>query len=235
MPNQQYQKIQDLQIRLNTCDLYARGCVCDEFLEWIKSTEKDDLRTELCKMVMMHLVDLDRDADVAFCQDNLMKHYDYHSHLAALFARAALCKRHGDIDGQLSAFNSWLEIAVRYGDDVALSEGYLHRGKVLMQKRRLKEAMGDFNRLIPIAEKLNNYNLVAIALYYVGLVLWAMDHKELCLQKLREASEMAVRQHSQNIAMQVEVVRAKVLLELGRADVAKEILDGWVNQFGLML
>jgi len=224
-----------MQIRLNTCDLYARGSVCDEFLEWIKSTEKDDLKAELCKMVMMHLVDLDRDADVKFCQDVLMAHHDYHSHLASLFASAALCKRRMDIDGQLSAFNSGLEIAVRYGDDVALSEGYLHRGKVLMQKGRLKEAMDDFNRLIPIAEKLSNYNLVAIALYYVGLVLWTMGHKELCLQKLREASEMAVRQHSQNIAMQAEVVRAKVLLELGRADVAKEILDGWVNQFGLML
>ena len=58
-------KIQDLQIRLNSYDMYAKGSVCDEFLDLIKGSENVDLKAELCRMVVLCLVDLDRDSDVA--------------------------------------------------------------------------------------------------------------------------------------------------------------------------
>ena len=51
-------KIQDLQIRLNSYDMYAKGSVCDEFLVLIKESENVDLKAELCRMVVLCLVDL---------------------------------------------------------------------------------------------------------------------------------------------------------------------------------
>lgn len=228
-------KILKLQIQLNTCDLYARGNICNQLLEIIRTTANEDLKAELCKMVMLHLVDLDRKEELEFCQDILRNHSDYHSHLAAFWSQSSWCLKHGDINGQLEVFNTGLKISERHGDDIAMSEGYLHRGKVWMEIGDLDNALDDFNRSIPIAEKTNNYKLVAIAHYYTALILKAKGHPELCLQKLREASEIAMRQHSQTIVMQIEVLRAKVQMELGRTDVAKKILDGWVNEFGLML
>lgn len=228
-------KILELQIQLNTCDLYAKGHICDQFLEIIRTAPNDDLKSELCKIVMLELVDLNREKDLSFCQDIMMSHHDYHSHLAALWSRALWCRKHKDLDGQLDAFNKGLEIAKCNNDDIALSEGLLNRGKVRMERGDLDDALDDFCRTIPIAEKINNYKLVAIAHYYTALILMAKGYPELCLQKLREASEIAIRQHSQTIVMQTEVLRAKVQMELGRTDVAKKILDGWVNEFGLML
>ncbi|MBR5296558.1 MAG: tetratricopeptide repeat protein [Parabacteroides sp.] len=235
MERQLVNKIQDLQIRLNTCDLYARSVVCDEFMELIRTTENEELKVELCKIVMPYLVDLDRDLDLSFCDDLLMAHHDYHSHLTALWVRALVCRRHENLDGQIAAFRDGIKIALLENDEITLSEGYLHRGKVLLQKKQFDESLEDFNRLIPIAEKLNNYNLVAISLYYIALALRAKGHIELCLQKLRESSEMACRQHSQSIVMQTEIVRAKIQMDLGRTDVAKRILDDWYEEFSLML
>lgn len=228
-------KILNLQILLNTCDLYAKGHVCDQFLEIIRTTPNEDLKAELCKMVMQHLVDLDREKDLIFCQKILMSHYDYHSHLAVLWSQASWCRRRTNLHGQLEAFNTGIEIAKCQNDDIALSEGLLNRGKVWMAMGDLDNALDDFSRTIPVAEKTNNYKLVAIAHYYTALILKAKGHPELCLQKLREASEIAMRQHSQTIVMQTEVLRAKVQMELGRTDVAKKILDDWCKEFGLML
>lgn len=228
-------KIQDLQVRLNSYDMYAKGSVCDEFLDLIKGSENVDLKAELCRMVVLCLVDLDRDSDVAFCMEILMGHEDYHSYLTALSAKANLCARHNDVDGQIDSYNTGIQIALDHSDDIALSQGYLLRGKALLAKGMVDEALADFNRLIPIAEKSNDNNLVAAATYYIAIALKVKGFDELCLQKLRETSEMARRQHCQNIAMQAEVVRARMQIKSGRFDVAEQILDDWVREFELML
>lgn len=228
-------KIQNLQIRLNSCDLYAKGSVCNEFLDLIRESESINLKAELCRMVVLCLVDLDRDSDVAFCMEILMGHEDYHSCLTALVAKANLCARRNDIEGQIDAFSTGIRIAQDHSDDIALSQGYLLRGKALLAKGTVDEALADFNRLIPVAEKFNDYNIIAVATYYIALALETKGFDELCLQKLREASELARRQHCQSIVMQAETVRARMQMKAGRQDVAERILDDWYREFSLML
>lgn len=228
-------KIQDLQIRLNSYDVYAKRSVCDEFLNLIKESENVDLKAELCRMVVLCLVDLDRDSDVIFCMEILMGHEDYHSYLAALSAKANLCARHNDVDGQIDSYSTGIQIALDHSDDIALSQGYRLRGKALLAKGNVDEALADLNRLIPIAERSNDYNIIAVATYYIALALEVKGFDELCLQKLREASELARRQHCQSIVMQTEVVRARIQMKLGRTDVAERILDDWTREFSLML
>lgn len=55
------------------------------------------------------------------------------------------------------------------------------------------------------------------------------------MEKLRESSDIAHEQHCSDIAMHTEVYRAMRMLEMGRADVALEILRGWTDEFKMML
>lgn len=229
------EKILGLQVQLMTKDSFAQSPLCDEVLRLIEELDNEDAKIELCKLVLLYLIDLERMEDAQGCIDMLMAHADYRSHLSALWARSIICQRKKEVRGYAQCFDEGIAIASEHNDTEALAEGYLFRGKAMIYADSLDEALEDLNKSIMYATDEKNFKLVATCKYYIGFVLLAMDHVELGMEQLRDASEIAHEQKSQSIIMHTEVVRALYYLGKGENDAALKVLSSWFEEFKMML
>lgn len=232
-----YERIQKLQMQLLTTDIFAKGSLCDEFLALIGEVDenKPEGKAELMSFIIPHLIDLGRNDDVLKMVDYLLSQKNYRFHLNAIFARSEMAKRANDWNLYVKIFEEGIAIAEKNNDSVALSEGYVLRAKGLMMLEKHSEALDDLNRCIPIAESVHNYNLVAVAKYYIGVALWSIDCDNLAMEKFREASDLACEQKSSDIIRHTEAARALFLLKKGEAKAAEGVLEAWYEQFGRML
>lgn len=228
-------RLRGLQLRLLTQDIYAKNAVCDELLDILKEQDDEHVKNEICRIIVLPLVDLNREQDLLACVEALLSQQDYELNIVALMAKEHYLRRQNNMEAVLALHDQELQLTEKYDRDEMMAEGYLRRGKVYLELGRLDEALKDFNYAIPLATERNYYNLVGVAKYYIGLCLFSMGHEELGMEKLREASETAHEQHCSDVAMHTEAFRAMKMLEEGRADVALEILKGWAEEFKLML
>ena len=104
-----------------------------------------------------------------------------------------------------------------------------------MHKEAWDKALDTITTASIYAEEVSDYCLVAVVKYYTGLILCQLGHKELGMEKLRESSDLAYDNHSANIIMHTEAVRALYMLRNGKPEVAKEVLTTWFNQFNALL
>ena len=227
----------DLQTRLMSVDIFGKEAVCNEFLQMIESIDEDKMeaKAELYCIVIPHLIDINKYDEVRQIIDYLLQQKDFRFHLNALLAQSEMAKRANEWNQYVSCFNQGLTIAEKNHDKIALSQGYVMRAKGLMRLNRLQEALEDLNVAIPLAETLNDYKLVAVAKYYIGISLWKMGHTELALEKFREASDLAHEQKCSDIIKHTEVARALYLLKNGQAKAAEGLLETWYREFELML
>ena len=228
-------RLRGLQLRLLTQDIYAKKAVCDELLDILKEQDDEHVKNEIRRIIVLPLVDLGRSGDLTVCVDALLAQHDYELNIVALMAKEHYLRHLNDLQGVLALHNQEIQLTEQYGREDMLAEAYLRRGKVYLELDRIDEALKDFNNAIPQATERNNYNLVGVAKYYIGLCLFSLGHEELGMEKLREASETAHEQHCSDVAMHTEAFRAMKMLEKRRADVALEILKGWSEEFKLML
>lgn len=228
-------RLMGLQLRLLTQDIYAKNAVCDELLDILKEQDDAHVKNEIRRIIVLPLVDLGRSGDLMACVEALLAQQDYELNIVALMAKEHYLRHLNDLQGVLALHNQEIQLTEQYGREDMLAEAYLRRGKVYLELNRIDEALKDFNNAIPQATERNNYNLVGVAKYYIGLCLFSLGHEELGMEKLREASETAHEQHCCDVAMHTEAFRAMKMLEKGRADVALEILKGWAEEFKLML
>lgn len=228
-------RLRGLQLRLLTQDIYAKNAVCNELLDILKEQEDEHVKNEIRRIIVLPLVDLNREQDLLMCVEALLSQQDYELNIVALMGKEHYLRRQNNVDEVLALHNQELELTKQYGREDMLAEAYLRRGKVFLELNRADEALNDFNNAIPLATERNYYNLVAVAKYYIGLCLFSMGHDELAMEKLREASNTAHEQHCCDVAMHTEAFRAMKMLEKGRSDVALEILRGWTDEFKLML
>lgn len=236
MMNKELQdKLRGLQLRLLTQDIYAKNAVCDELLDILKEQDDEHVKGEIRRIIVLPLVDLNRTNDLMVCVDEMMAQQNYEQNIVALLAKEHYLRHQNRLEEVLALHDQQLQLTEQYGRSEMLAEGYLQRGKLLLELNRTSEALEDLNRAIPLATERNYYNLVAAAKYYIGLCLFSMGHDELGMEKLREASGIAHEQHCSDVAMHTEAYRALTMLEKGRADVAQEILKGWADEFKLML
>lgn len=228
-------RLRGLQLRLLTQDIYAKNAVCDELLDILKEQDDEHVKNEIRRIIVLPLVDLNREQDLMVCVEALLSQQDYEPNIVALMAKEHYLRRQNNMDEVLVLHNQEIQLTNQYGRDEMMAESYLRRGKVFLELNRVDEALSDFNYVIPLATERNYYNLVAVAKYYIGLCLFSLGHDELGMEKLREASDTAHEQHCCDVAMHTEAFRAMKILEKGRADVALEILKGWTDEFKLML
>lgn len=228
-------KLRGLQLRLLTQDKYAKNAVCDELLCILKEQDDEHVKNEIRRIIVLPLVDLNREQDLLGCVQALLSQHDYELNIVALMAKEHYLRRLNNMEEVLASHNQEIQLTKEYGRDEMLAEAYLRRGKVLLELGKTDEALRDFYSAIPMATERNSYNLVGVAKYYIGLCLFSMGHDELGMEKLREASEIAHEQHCCDVAMHTEAYRALKMLEKGRSDVAQEILKGWTDEFKLML
>ena len=231
------ENVLDFQIRLMSVDLFGKKAICDEFLQLVEGLgeDKKELKAELYSIVISYLTDLNDDKRVCQIGDYLLQQEDYHFHLTALFAKAEMAKRMNDWIKYVNCFDEGLIIAENNKDTFALSQGYVMRAKGLIQMNDHLRAMEDLNIAIPLAESVKDFKLVAVAKYYIGVLLWKMGHMELALEKLREASDMAYEQKCSDIIKHTEVARALYLLMKGEAEAAEGLLQTWYREFEFML
>lgn len=229
------ERLRGLQLRLHTQDVFAKNAVCDELLGILKEEDDEHAKNEIRRIIVLPLVDLNRINDLMTCIDAMLAQSDYELNIVALMAKEQYLRRQNQLEKALDLHDQEIELTKQYGRNEMLAEGYLQRGKALLELGRTDEALEDFNRAIPLATERNYYNLVAVAKYYIGICLFSLAHDELGMEKLREASETAHEQHCGDVAMHTEAYRALKMLEKGRADVAQEILKGWVDEFKLKL
>jgi len=228
-------RLRALQQGLMTRDRFAKNAVCDELLQILKEQDDEHVKNEIRRIIVLPLVDLNRTQDLLDCIDAMMAQQDYELNIVALMGKEHYLRRQDRMDEVLALHSQMLELTVQYGRNEMQAEGYLLRGKVYLELNKVDKALEDFNCSILLATEWNQYNLVAVAKYYIGLCLMSKGHEELGMEKLREASETAHEQHCSDVAMHTEAYRAMKMLEKGRADVALEILRGWTDEFKLML
>lgn len=228
-------RLRGLQIQLNTRDIYAKNAVCNELLDILKEQDNEHVKSEIRRIIVLPLVDLNRTSDLLMCVDEMLAQPDYEQNIVALMAKGHYLRRQNKMEEVLTLHHQAIQLAEKYGRLEMLAEAYLQRGKVFLELNRIEEALTDLNKAIPLALERNDYNLVAVAKYYIGLCLISLEHEELGMEKLRESSEIAHEQHCPDIAMHSEAYRAMKLLEKGKADVALEILRGWADEFKNML
>lgn len=228
-------RLRGLQLKLNTLDIYAKNAVCDELLGILKEQDDEHVKNEIRRIIVLPLVDLNREQDLMVCVESLLSQQDYELNIVAMMAKEHYLRRQNNMDEVLVLHNQEVQLTIQYGRDEMMAEAFLLRGKVFLELNRVDEALNDFNNAIPLAIERNYYNLVAVAKYYIGLCLFSLGHDELGMEKLREASDTAHEQHCCDVAMHTEAFRAMKILEKGHADVALELLKGWTDEFKLML
>lgn len=228
-------RLRGLQIQLLTQDIHAKNVACDELLGILNEQEEEHIKNEIRKIIVMPLVDLDRTSDLMACVEAMLAQQDYEQNIIGLMAKEQYLRRHNNMEEVLTLHDQEIQITKQYGRVEMLAEGYLRRGRTFLELNMTDEALDDFNRAIPYATERNNYNLVAVAKYYIGLCLFSLGHHELGMEKLREASEVAHEQHCSGVIMHTEAYRAFKMLEEGKTDVAQEILRSWADEFKLML
>lgn len=228
-------RLREFQIQLNTRDIYAKNAICDELLKIKREQDDEHVKSEIRRIIVLPLVDLNRTNDLLTCVDEMLAQPDYEQNIVALMAKDHYLRRKNNMEEVLQLHHQAIQLTEKYGRNEMLAEAYLQRGKVLLELSRIEEALTDLNTAIPLASERNDYNLVAVSKYYIGLCLIEMGHEELGMEKLRESSDIAHEQHCSDIAMHTEVYRAMRMLEMGRADVALEILRGWTDEFKMML
>lgn len=229
------ERLRRLQIQLNTLDIYAKNAVCDELLSILKEQDDEHVKSEIRRIIVFPLVDLNRINDLMACVDVMLSQSDYEQNIVALMAKEHYLRRQNRLEEVLALHDQQLQLAEQYGRNEMLADGYLQRGKVYLELSKMDEALEDFNRAILLATNFYNYNLVAVAKYYIGLCMLSLGHEGLGMEKLREASETAREQRISDVVMHTEAFRALMMLEKGKADVAQEMLKCWADEFKLML
>ena len=229
------QKIYDIQQRLAIGDAHEQNVACNDALALLDSMETVEQQETLCTVIVAPLLDLNREADWRRCIGILQSSSNGYNQLTAIHSEAWWCMKRNDISGMLEIYNQGLKIATGCNDKQAIAVCYLEKGKVLIRMKENTLAIDAFGMAIENAKEVFNYKLVAVATYYIALVMNELGRPAIALEKLREASDIAVAQKSQNIMRQTEVVRAKMLFEQGESKEAMTILDDWMKQFGLML
>ena len=231
------ERIIDFQNRLMSVDLFGKKAICNEFLQLIEGIgeEKEETKAELYAVLVPHLIDLKEEEKVSQIVDYLLQQEDYHFHLNALYAKSEMAKRANDWKEYVNIFKQGLIVAENNHDTIALSQGYVMKAKGLMRLSRFQEALEDLNLAIPLAESFKDFKLVAVAKYYIGTTLWKMGHRELALEKFREASDLAYEQKCSDIIKHTEVARALYLLKNDQAKAAEGLLETWYREFELML
>lgn len=229
------QKLSGIHHRLIIGDAHEQNNACNEALALLASRKKPEEREILCSMIVATLLDLNRETDWRRCIGILQNSSDFHTQLVAIRSEAWWCMKHKDLSGMLERYEKGLKMATRYDDKQAMAECYLEKGKTLIRMTENTAAIDSLGMAIENAKEVFNYKLIAVATYYIALAMNQLGQPAIALEKLREASDMAVAQKSQNIVRQTEVVRAKMLFEQGETEEAKTILNDWMAQFGLML
>lgn len=230
-------RIRDIQIRLMSSDLFAKDDLCDEYLRIVEELDEKESETkaELKAWAIPFLIDINRIDEALHIIGYLQKQSHYRFHLHAFIMQAEIAKRRNDWRGYVEAIDKGLGVAKIHENIGALSQGYVMRAKGFLKLEKYQCALEDLNSAIPYAEKSSDFNLIAVAKYYIGIILMAMEHSELAMEKFREASEMAHEQKCSDIAKHVEVVRALYLLKMGETKAAEGLLETWYREFCFVL
>ena len=229
------QKVHAIQERLATRDAHEQNLACNEALELLETLTETEQKETLCSITIAPLLDLNRENDWRKCLNILQQSSICQFQMAAVFSEAWWFMKRKDISGMLDVYEKGIAIATTHDDKQAIAECYLCKGKSLIQQSELTQALNAFGMCIEAAKQVFNFKMVAVATYYIAMVMHAMGKQAIALEKLREASDIAVAQRNQNIVKHVEIVRAKLLLEQGDQEKAKIILNDWMTQFGLIL
>lgn len=228
-------KVHAIQERLATGDAHEQGVACDEALELMETLTEIEQKETLCSIIIAPLLDLNRENDWHMCLNILQQSSVCRLQMTAVFSEAWWFMKRKDISGMIDVYEKGISIATTHEDKQAMAECYLGKGKSLIQQSEMTQALDAFGMCIETAKQVFNLKMVAVATYYIAIVMLALGKPAIALEKLREASDIAVAQKSQNIVKHIEVVRAHLLLEQGDAEKAKTILNDWTTQFALML
>ncbi len=227
--------LNELHVKLATGDEHARFYTCQGVLGLIKNHEDPQFKLQLQCLVLPFLVDLQLYEDAISCIDSILERGEYRQKLSALLFKSKMHQDKEDFDGSTWALEQGIQLAKECDDKAAVSQGYLQIAKNHMYKQSWNEALEAATTASIYAEGVNDYCLVAVVKYYIGLILYHLEHKELGMEKLREASDLAYDNHSAKIIMHTEAVRALLMLRNGQPKVAEEILTTWFNQFNAFL
>ena len=233
--NKDSQKLLKIQERISTRDAHEQIDACDEALKWIDSLSDIGLQNSIRALIIGTLLDLNKLKEWKECAQFLKKSEDYHLQLIAVHSEGWFYRKHNDFANMRIAYQQGISIAEDNNDYQSLAECCMGEAKSLLFLAKWNDALIPLNRSISAAREIFNYKMIAVANYYIGLVMRQLGYHYIAYEKLRDTSDLAIEQHAQGIAMHTENVRASWYLEDGDTETAKNILNDWNRNFGMML
>lgn len=227
-------RIIEIDDKLQTADDIKRNQACSEALSLIQALDNDDLKDEIRKMIVFHLIDASREQEAKQCIDELMQSNDYFYKLNGHHAYIFYCRRFE---------NDKLENAILLTKQLAKSNNHkadyavacLELAKYQYKTNLFDDCINTLMDVILISDELHNVRFLMAAKYYTALALNKKGQKQMALEYLRDVSDLAYDTRGQHAAMFSEIKRASILNDVGRTEETINILNQWCDNFEIEL
>lgn len=231
------EKLLKINEKLNTGDAIIRAKAADEMMDLIRGTADVDMKIILANQIINVLADLDNILDWDFCFQLLSHATKPEFRFSAIFAKAWRLKKNPAL--KIADLISVYQEGVKLSEETYMNDKksifLMCLGKCFLLEKQNDLAFDAFTQSIALANNVKNYSLVAIDTYYIGVLLQKNGFSQCAIDKLREASNLAIDNKNGDIAQFTEVVRAYYTLLLGDVEEATFILKDWYKHFGFML
>lgn len=224
------EKIYGLYDKLFSGDGIKRNQGCDEALVLIREFDNEEIRNDIRRMSVSHLIDLGRFDEAKLFIEGMMSSDDYFYKMAGHFALITFCEK-ADTAKLEEAILSTIECAKQFGNKIDIATSTYEYAKYLYIGGKNDECIEKLSDVISIAQELNNVVIELDAMYYTALSLDKKGQKNMALEILRNVSDKAEEIHNQNTAMFSEIKRAKILHDVGRTEECLNIIDQWCDNF----
>lgn len=224
------EKIYGLFDRLFSGDSIKRDQACDEALSLLNEVETEDVKNDIRKMAVFHLLDSCRFDDAKACIDGLLASNDFYYKMAGHQAHVAYCEKN-DNQNIEKALLSAIECAKQSNKKINIALTHFDHARYLYVNGKNDECIELLSNVISIATELHNNVIEQDAKYYTALALDKKGQKNMALEILREISNQAEEIRYQSTAMFSEIKRAKILNDVGRTNECLEIISQWCDNF----
>lgn len=229
-------KYQIIFDKLMTRDVYEKQLALNDAFNLINDIEDENKKNDIRMSLLGVLVDMGRDKEWKECLSHLQKSNIYQHQICALFSIAQqYIKQKEDLKDVLATYLKILDLTRLHDDAQKQSEACLEIAKINISTSNFADSIEYLNQSISCATKIHNFNMIATATYYTALSMYNMGYRNIAMEKLRDASNIAREQRNPNIIKHTEIVRAKMLMDNGNFEIAQKTIDLWYNEFAMML
>lgn len=222
--------------QLNKGDEVLRKQAAIDMVAYIHEVRKINKKELLAAQIIDVLADFAMEDEWNECYSLLSKSSTDMFRYQAIYAKAWRLNKNisPDSNAILQTFLEGVKFAEANKNNSQLADFLCRVGECYMKLGLFDEALKVVTQSMALANNAHNPSLVALNTYYTGIILFCKSLPQCALDKLREASNLAVDNKFKWLTKQSEVMRAYYTLETGDVEGAKTILHGWMENFAIL-